>query len=321
MNTYVLTGAAGFVGSNVLLELLRQGNKVLACDFSEPPGSLMEDAERCGPVQWIMMNVRDAGAWDALPQDSYRGVIHAAAVTAPEDDPTPISTAEVNLLGTLHAMDWALKREVPRLVFTSSSAVYRGTQPTGPMKEDQPVHPRFSYGLSKLAAEGFVAVYRERMGLDCCAVRLPSMYGPWERPTETRRDISPVYGLVRAAASGTAVKISGAKVSRDWTNVGDAARGLVHLASSVQGGPELLNLSTGRFVTLEEILDALNTLVPDNRIRLVGDHEASDLQMTGTSGNQPMDPSRLHSTGFRAKTSMEQGLHQYLAWWQEHDWR
>lgn len=315
MDTCVVTGAGGFLGSNVLLELLRGGYDVLACDIAKAPGRLVDAAEKLGRVTWVEMDVTEESAWQALPQLTYSGLIHAAAVTPPEDDPDPKRTAEVNLFGSINAADWALERGVPRLVLTSSSAVYRYTEPEGSLTEDLHVSPRFSYGWSKLAAEGFISVCREKTDLDCCAVRLPSMYGPWEHPTQSRENMSPVYHLVHAAACGEPLRVTGGDVARDWTYVGDAARGLIHLLN-VEGGPEVLNLSTGEFVTLTEILQALVALKPDHSIRLV-QSPPYDLKMTGTSGNQPMDTQRLNSTGYRAKTSLKEGLAEYLNWLQQ----
>ncbi len=312
METYVVTGASGFLGSNVLLQLLRAGHAVMACDISKPPPRLLRVAEGLGKVTWIRMDTTSKGAWQALPQQDYRGLIHAAAVTPPEDDPDPGHTAEVNAFGTVNAATWAMKRNVPRMVFTSSSAVYRYTEACGPLKEDLTLNPRFSYGWTKLAAEGFLAVCREKMGLDCCAVRLPSIYGPWERPTGSRKQPSPIFNLVRAAVLGKQFRVTGADVSRDWTYVGDAARGLIHLVH-VRGGPEVLNLSTGKFVSLKMIIQALDEVMPGHDVRLV-QSPPFDLRMTGTSGKQPMDPNLLQSTGFSADTSIKKGLGAYLEW-------
>ncbi len=315
MQTFVLTGAAGFLGSNILLELVNRGYMVLACDFSTPPENLVRQTENTGQVDWIQMDVSDENAWNALPERSYASVIHTAAVTPPEDDPDPKHTAKVNFFGTLNAMDWALENEIPRFVFTSSSAVYRYSNPSGPMKEHQQVKPRFSYGMSKIAAEGFIGVYREKMGLDCCAVRLPSIYGPWERPTETRTSMSPIYHIASAALKGCQLQVCGRDIERDWTYVKDATRGLIHLACH-ERGPELINLSTGKFVSLKEIVQALDTLIPDHRIQIVSS-EPYDIKMTGTSGNQPMDPHLLKSTGFQADMSIKEGLRDYLHWLKE----
>ncbi len=312
MNTYLVTGTSGFVGGNVLLELLGLGHRVVACDYAEPVAALRDEAGELGDVEWVSMDVSDEAAWDALPGYDYEAAIHTAAITAPEDDPDPKRTAAVNLMGTLYALDWAVKRDVPRLVYTSSSAVYRYTTPSGPMKESMCVDPRFTYGLTKIAGERFLSIYRDNLGLDCCAVRLPSMYGPWERPTGTRKNMSQVYHLARAVAAGETCKVAGAEVAQDWTYIGDAARGLIHLAS-VRGGPDVMNLSTGEFITLAEVIDAFNALEPDNGIEWVPESEA-DVVMTGTSGNQPMDPTLLEETGFVAKTSIEEGLRSYLEW-------
>ncbi len=317
MGTYLVTGATGFLGSNVMLHLVSKGHCVVACDL-DTPGDLLRRAGECaGDVRWLEMDVADPKAWARLPSLPYRAVVHTAAITASEDDPNPRRTAEVNLMSVLYAMDWAVARNVPRFVFTSSSAVYRHLDPEGPMSEDFPVDPDFTYGITKRAAERFVSTYRDLRYLDACSVRLPSMYGPWEHPTDARRNMSQVYHLVRAALRGEPTTVSGATAERDWTYVGDAAEGLAFLADQ-SGGPDLLNLSTGRFVMLEEILRALDVLVPDHAITQV-DGPGADIVMTGTSGGQPMDVSRITRMGFQCKTSIELGLEQYIGWLQRVD--
>ena len=312
MGTYLLNGSTGFLGSNLLLELLHAGNRVIACHRGDPLPSLRDEAESAGDVLWVPMDVAHEAAWADLPGETYDAIIHNAAITAPENDTQPKRTAEVNFMSTLYAAEWAIQRKVPRYIFASSSAVYRYTHPTGPMKEDMAIDPRFTYGLSKVASERFLSVYRENLGLDCCSVRLPSMYGPWERPTGSRDNMSQIYHIAEAVASGRALTVTGATVGQDWTYVRDAALGMIHLAEQ-RGGPEVMNLSIGYFVTLKEILEALDELVPDHRIRLVED-APFDLEMTGTSGNQPMDPTLLKETGFVADTSIKEGLQAYLDW-------
>ncbi len=296
----------------MLVELLRGGAEVVACDYAEADADLKAEAEAAGRVRWVRMDVSRDSDWEALPGGDYRALIHTAAVTAPESDSDPKRTADVNFTGTVNALEWAFRRGVPRTVCTSSSAVYRYTESTAPLSEEMCVDPRFTYGLTKIFSERYLSVYRENLGLDACSVRLPSMYGPRERPTQTRTDMSPVYHMARAVARGEDIAVSGADIARDWTYVGDAAGGLVHLCG-VEGGPDVLNLSTGVFVPLWEIVEAFHRVRPGHGIGIVEDG-CADLAMTGTSGGQPMNPDRLHETGFSAETGIDEGLSAYLEW-------
>lgn len=312
MGRYLVTGAAGFVGANVVMQLLAQGEEVVACDYADPPKRLLDESLDAGSVSWRRIDVSRPERWMDISADGVGAVIHAAALTTPEGDASPSGTAEVNLMGTLYAADWARASGVERFVFTSSSAVYRHTDFGRPLREDDPVDPRFSYGLSKVVAEKYLDIYREDMGLDVCSVRLPSVFGPWERPTGSRTSMSPIYRLVRAALAGCPLRVAGEDAGHDWTYAKDVARGLIHLARG-SGGPPLVNLSTGQFITLGEILEVLDTLVPKNQIQFT-DPSRADMVMTSTSGGQPMDITRLAKTGFCVETSLREALEDYIEW-------
>ncbi len=317
MGKYLVTGAAGFVGANVVMELLRVGEEVLACDFNDPPRRLLDESAEAGEVSWRQMDVSRAKQWMDISPTGVDAVIHAAAITNSEGEESPSRAAEVNLMGALYAADWARAGGIDRLVFTSSSAVYRYTEFGRPLREDDPVDPRFSYGLSKVAAEKYLDIYRKDAGLAVCSVRLPSVFGPWERPTESRVSMSPVYHLVRAALSRRPLLVAGEDAGHDWTYAKDVARGLIHLARR-RGEPHLLNLSTGCLTTLADILKALDDLIPDHRIRIT-DPARADLVMTPTSGAQPMDISRLEETGFGVDTSLRDALSDYIEWIEAED--
>ncbi len=318
MENYLVTGASGFLGANVVLEILDRGDHVDACDFIGPVDDLAADAHRApGTVEWIRLDVRSRGDWRDLPDRDYRAVIHAAAVTPGRDESDPLRTADINLMGALRGMEWAAERCVRRFVFVSSSAVYRGGHFSEPMTEEAEVSPPFSYGILKRAAEVLQATYREHRGLDGCSVRLPSLYGPWERPTGSRQNMSLPYHLARAAVAGHALHVSDVRNSRDWLYVRDAARALLH-AATLDGGPDLFNLSTGHLTDLHQMLAALDEMVPEHRVCLVADPGEADLVLPEIQEEQPMNPGLLADSGFNADTTFEGGMGAYLSWLGSH---
>lgn len=308
----LVTGAAGFLGANVIIALAQKGIGVVAADREQPPPELLAAlAALADRIEWAALDVRRAEDWASLPADRIAAVIHAAAVTTGGDDPDPGVTCDVNTGGTVKALQWASGHGIRRFVYVSSSAVYRGTVTHQPLHEDLPLLPTTAYGRSKLAAEGFVDLYRQTRGLQTVIARLPSLYGPWERPGEHRRNPSPVYQLAQALQdAGSAVCVAGADVARDWTYVGDAAAGLVHLAL-LDGPPELVNLSLGRMVSLRELAEAFSGL---SGARVELDRGPACIRMTPTSGNQPMDVRALAAAGFVATTGPADGLRRYWEW-------
>ncbi|MCD4651659.1 MAG: NAD-dependent epimerase/dehydratase family protein, partial [Candidatus Cloacimonetes bacterium] len=163
---YLVTGGAGFIGSNIVAELLRREQDVVVLDnfstgkrenlypFRENPKfKLMEGDLRSFHI------VRDA-----VKNVDY--ILHQGALpSVPRSIADPITTNEVNISGTLNILEAAKEFGVKRVVFASSSSVY-GNQPTMPKEEDMPVMPLSPYALSKYTGERYCQVYTEIYGLE-----------------------------------------------------------------------------------------------------------------------------------------------------------
>jgi len=311
-----VTGACGFVGANVVLALARQGHRVAACDVAAPPEALRKAwARQPGQVRWLPLDVTTEGGWALLDDEPIDTIIHGAAVTPGPSDEAPAQTARVNLWGTVAALEYARRRGCRRLVFVSSSAVYGAVRPSGSLKETRKVRPASSYALAKLCGEQYVGLYRNVYGLDACSVRLAAVYGPWERPTGARTTMSLIHRLATAAIRRRKILVSGLRVARDWTYVGDAAAGLAHLAVLPRLPFDLFNLSSGTLVSLGTIVRTIRHLVPRSAIVIeeARPNEA-DVVMGPSDYRAPLDVARLRSTGFRARTSLLTGLRVYVDW-------
>ncbi|MGQ0569214.1 MAG: NAD-dependent epimerase/dehydratase family protein [Armatimonadota bacterium] len=309
-----VTGACGFIGANIVLHLANAGHRVIACDLDPPPEPLSRAwSQQSGPVRWIPLDVTEESGWGALDGEPVERIIHGAAVTPGGEDQAPGRTARVNLGGTIAGLDYARRRQCRRFVFISSSGVYGAVRSSKPLLETRVVSPNNSYALAKLCGERFVSLYRERYGLDACAVRLAAPYGPWERPTGARPRMSPVFRLATAALRGQALRVSGLTVARDWTYVEDVAAAIVHLATLSQVPFDLFNLSAGVPVSLAQIVQTVQRLHPAAAIRTSRANTA-DVVMSRGDSRTPLDISRLRSTGFVATTALEIGLTRYLDW-------
>ena len=311
-----VTGACGFVGANVVLALARQGHRVVACDVAAPPEALRKAwARQPGHVRWLPLDVTTEGGWAFLDDEPIEAIIHGAAVTPGGGDEAPAQTARVNLWGTVAALDYARRRACRRFVFVSSSAVYGEVRTSGSLKETRKVRPASSYALTKLCGEQYVGLYRKVHGLDACSVRLAAVYGPWERPTGARTKMSLIHQLATAAIRRRKMLVSGLRVARDWTYVGDAAAGLAHLTVLPRLPFDLFNLSSGTPVSLATIVRTIRRLVPRAAI-VVEDAKPNEADVVlGPSDHRaPLDVARLRSTGFRARTSLQMGLRVYVDW-------
>jgi UDP-glucose 4-epimerase len=298
-------------------ELAKEGYRVLACDLSEVPTALRKAVKEVGgQVTWHQLDVTNMEQWEALGED-VDTVIHAAAVT-PTDESDPVGVVNVNLVGTLNGLEYARKFGVRRFIALSSSSVYRDLPyEDRPLREDDPVRPIHAYGISKVALESFITLYRARKGLDCCAVRMTSIYGPWERPTGSRLGMSPVYRLMTAVAAGKVLTVKDEGGTCDYMYVTDAARGLIHLAELDEVPYDIVNLSSGESIGARRLIDTVKELAPELAPTVLGpeaDPGEADLVFRPVRDSRRLDLQRLESLGFSAPTSIEQGLALYLEW-------
>jgi len=314
----IITGATGFLGANLLYEFAEREWEVLACDIEDPPPGLKKElsANERDIVSWHHLDVTKRSDWNSLPDEGGDLFVHGAAVTPGDDDPNPPLTAEVNVVGTLHALEWARRRDIRRFVYVSSSAVYRGVQAEGSLREDIELDPPTTYGKTKVVAESFVRYYADLGPMEAFSVRLPSLYGPWERPTGSRPNMSAVFELMRAAFTGKQLRVSGSSAARDWTYAPDVARAVADLSGVPwEELPDVLNISTGRFVNLETIVRVVMNYFPDAGIHLCDEGEhCAELQITPTSGERPMDVCRLEKAGVSPGSDFTGSFGRYVEW-------
>lgn len=146
----LVTGGAGFIGSNLVALLIAQGHEVVVLDNLS--SGYRRNLEPFANLQFIMGDIRDAGLVQRAMAD-VEVVFHlAASVGNKRSIEHPVEDAEINVLGTLHLLEAARRAQVRKIVFSSSAGIF-GELKTLPIREDHPVEPDSPYGASKLAAE------------------------------------------------------------------------------------------------------------------------------------------------------------------------
>lgn len=169
----LVTGGAGFIGSAMVRYLLKQGLKVRAFDMSDqiaanPPP---KEAEIYKGSVLDINNVTNA-----MQECDY--VIHMAAMLGVKrTEMQRLDCLNVNILGTINILEGCIKERVKKIVFTSSSEVY-GEQKKIPISEENPLHPKSIYAVTKIAGEEYVKAYNKRYGLDYSIIRFFNVYGP-----------------------------------------------------------------------------------------------------------------------------------------------
>ena len=300
MTRVLVTGANGFVCRNIVFTLLAAGCSVIAVDRAFDPR--LAEAWAHADVTLVLSDLTQ------LPDLNADFVIHGAAITAdPAAGQTPEDHFRANVNPALMLLDWARDHAVQRLVFISSSAVFRGS-PVANLTEDTPVATDgLLYAVEKYSVELLIAALKQAYQRDVVAIRLGNIYGAHEFVRATRPRVSLVARLIHEALTTGHVSIPVESSPTDWTYAGDVGRALLALLEKPTLSHALYHLTSGQALSAADILAALRAALPETN--LTADTTAA-APFRGS-----MRPDRLLAdTGFDHWTDFRAGLSQTVDW-------
>jgi UDP-glucose 4-epimerase len=259
---YLVTGGAGFVGSNIVAALARAGERVRAFDNLATGHWALVD-RLVGPserVERVTGDIRDAAAL-ARAMEGVEIVFHQAALASvPRSVEDPVENDEVNTHGTVKVLDAARRAGVRRVVFAASSAVY-GDGPELPKREGLPPSPLSPYAVAKLTAEYYLRVFSSLYGLETVGLRYFNIFGPNQLPSGPYAAAIPKF-LSAAVAGGRITVYGDGEQTRDFCFVDNAVRANLLAASSPRRlAGDVINIAGGRSVSLNGVLRALEGVV------------------------------------------------------------
>jgi len=304
---YLVTGGAGFIGSNLVRVLLKAGHEVrILDDFSS--GKAENLADLPGQVGLFRGSVTDAKILDDAVC-GIDGVFHQAAIPAvPRSIEDPIKTHEVNATGTLMLLEACRNNGVKRLVFAASSSAY-GNVDADVKVEDLTPDPCSPYAAQKLMAESYCKVYTQTMGMPAIALRYFNVFGPWQAPDSDYAAVIPAF--IRKMIHGQSPVVFGDGLqSRDFTFIDDVVRANIaamNAPDEAAGG--VYNIACGERTTLLDLINALN--------RILGTSLSPDLQpeRAGDVRHSLADISSAQShLGWAPSIDLESGLRQTVDW-------
>jgi dTDP-glucose 4,6-dehydratase len=313
--TVVVTGAGGFIGSHVVEWLVADGAHVRAMlrytsrgqrgALDLLPASVLDN------VDVTLGDVRD---FDAV-REVMRGadaVLHLAALIGiPYSYEHPQEVIDTNVGGTSNVLLAAKELgTLERVVLTSTSEVY-GSAVRVPMDEDHPLQAQSPYSATKISGDALGVSFQRSFGLPVVIVRPFNAYGP----RQSARAVIPA--IIAQAVSGATLKLGTLDTTRDFTFVEDTARAFVQIGGSEAALGEIVNAGSGREVTIRDV------------VRMIGEITGRDLGVeTDAQRLRPekSEVSRLLSdsskaerlAGWRAETSLEDGLRRTADWIREH---
>lgn len=316
----LITGASGFVGLNIAETLLGQGRDVVLFSNAPLPEAAREALARLpGEMHVVLGDVRERRDLDrAFSAFRPSHVVHAAAMTpgAARERTEGRATVEVNVLGTLTALEAAALHGIMRFVFVGSGAVYgRSAFDVRVLDEAKTAPaPESFYAVSKLAAEQLSLRFGQLAGLDVRACRLSSVFGPWERDTGVRETLSPIFQVTRLALAGEAAVLPRAG-PRDWIYSRDVAAAIVALLDAPAPGFDLYNIAPGVTWTVEQWCANLVRQFPRFSYRLAAGPDAANVDFWGERDRAPLAGDRLKSDlGFRAAYGLDKAFADFMQW-------
>lgn len=295
MTATLVTGAAGFIGLNLVEALLSGGNDVVAFDARPLPARAMRAFSALpGRLATLEGDVTDAASLTRAFAHPVSRILHAAAITpGPEREMgMPERIMAVNVGGTISVAKAAERHGVRRLLLVSSAAVY-GPLPDGETEwgEDSPLVPGTLYGVTKLTAEFAAQRLAALYGLNLVIGRLGWIFGPWEHRSGARDTMSPIYQVTTAALAGKSTRLP-RRDRRMWTYSRDAAGALVLLLRSDTRRP-VYNVASGMRIDLGHWGARLGEKVPGFRCGVGNDSADATVELYSTTDPPGLTTARL----------------------------
>jgi nucleoside-diphosphate-sugar epimerase len=319
----LLTGATGFVPSNLVLHFYAAGDTVVAFDRNEPEARLVRElgAGWEARVTFVQGDIRDAATIEQLfVEHQPTHVVHAAAITPTLEmeraDPRLI--LDVNSASTISLLQAAAAHGVERFIYFSSVSVYERRDATDyVVDEDGPLHRGDRmYPLSKITGERLCHWAQAHHGLDVRIVRPGTVYGPYERPTGARQSMSSAFLAADLALRGETLRPNAPHMTQSWIHAADVAKGVRLLLTTTDLPYDTFNLS-GEPVPQARLIAAVVAAVPGAHVEWVASEAEANIPLSADSGRLTFDNRRLwRATGFEPTYRIETGIEQYVGWLQ-----
>lgn len=325
----LITGGAGFIGSNLAQVLVKRGDNVTVLDAMLPlyGGNEFNLEGIRDRLEFVKGDVREKERVDTLVQDKNLIFHFAAQVSYIDSKDQPFLDLDINGRGTLNVLE-AMREFNPKakMLFSSSRLVY-GKILTTPVKESHPTDPLSIYGIHKLLGEKYCRYYADTFGLDTVSVRIPNPYGPRQQMKHSKYSI--VGWFVRQAMEGKEIQIFGdGSQERDYLYVDDIVDAFLALAALRPRKGEVYNIGTDERVRFVDMVEAVLAAVGSGAKRHVPWPENYEKNETGnyiadTSKIKRITAPAFAGQGWRARVALRDGVRQMVEYYRankKHYW-
>jgi nucleoside-diphosphate-sugar epimerase len=307
---YLVTGGAGFIGSHIVEELVRRGEKVRVLD-NFITGKRENITGFLDLIELVEGDIRDLGTCrQAL--EGVDCVLHQAALpSVPRSIEDPLLTNEINVKGTLNMLVASYEARAKRFVFASSSSVY-GDDPQLPKKEGREGKPLSPYAVSKVVGEKYCQVFSDIYGLETISLRYFNIFGPRQDPFSQYAAAIPLF-ITKILSNQSPHIFGDGEQSRDFTyvaNVVEANLRAVEAPPEASGG--VFNIACGEKITVNDLVRELNMLMGVSREPVYAEPRPGDIKHSFA------DISKARRVlGFDPGVNFKQGLRKTVAWYKK----
>lgn len=258
---YLVTGGAGFIGSNLVAELIKLKHSAVVIDDLST-GNYDNIKEFGNKIKFIKASILDSKTLKAS-MDGCDGVFHQAAIpSVARSLLNPKATSEANIEGTLNVLIAARDLKIKKMIFASSSSVYGDTK-TLPKTESMTAMPKSPYALTKFVGEQYCEMFSKFYGLNTVCLRYFNVYGPKQNADSEYAAVIPKF--IRSVILGKSPAIYGdGSQTRDFTYVSDVVRAnILAINSEVSDGTHI-NIACNRNISVNALLETINSILGKN---------------------------------------------------------
>ena len=304
----LVTGGAGFIGSNLAGELIRRGAKVrIADNFLTGFQENLNEIE--GDFDFIEADVADPEAAKKMVE-GVEVVFHEAALpSVPRSVADPLETHNACVNGTFNLLLAAKDADVRRIVYAASSSAY-GDQPTLPKVETMKPEPLSPYAAAKLVGEHYCHVFTQVYGLETYSLRYFNVFGPRQNPSSQYSGV--ISRFIDAFMKGGQPTIYGdGEQSRDFTFIANVVDANIKAMEATEGSGEVMNVANGERISLLDLVDVMKKVTGREDVKI-------DFQpdRKGDVKHSQADNSRaIEWLGYEKTVGLEEGLRKTIEWW------
>ena len=304
----LVTGGAGFIGSNLADELLRQGAKLAIID-NLSTGYQENLAEIRGDFEFIQADLNDATALKKA-LEGVEVVFHQAALpSVPRSVDNPVETHQACVNATFNLLVAAKDAGVRRLVYAASSSAY-GDQEVLPKIETMSPEPLSPYAAAKLTGEYYCSVFSRVYGLETVSLRYFNVFGPRQDPSSAYSGV--ISRFIDALMKGDTPVIYGdGEQTRDFTYIANVVQANLNAAQTTQGIGEVINAANGERVSLNQLLSVLKKTTGNTR----AEAEYRDGRAGDVKHSQADNTRAVKWLGYEKLVGLEEGLKRTIDWW------